>query len=80
MQQNLTGQERQKAEIDWHAFSKARKGVQYLDHFIPKLCAGWLPTYYHLNKTEGLPDECPLCKQSEATDNQTGIEASNKGF
>ena len=45
--------------IDWHGFSTARKGLQHLDHFIPKLCAGWLPTYYHLNKTEGLPDKCP---------------------
>jgi hypothetical protein len=54
--------------INWHAFATARKALPYLDHFLPKLCAGWLPTYHHLNKTEGLPDQCPLCKQSETTD------------
>ena len=57
-----------KRTVDWNAFAKARKGLPHLDHFIPKLCAGWLPTYYHLNKTEGLPDQCPLCHQSETTD------------
>ena len=57
-----------KTMINWHAFGKARQGLPHLDHFIPKLCAGWLPTYYQLNKTEGLPDKCPLCEQSETTD------------
>jgi hypothetical protein len=58
-----------KRTINWHAFGMARKGLPYLDHFIPKkLCAGWLPTYHHLNKTEGLPDQCLLCKQSKTTD------------
>ena len=54
--------------LDWQTFGTARKGLPHLDHFITKLCTGWLPTYYHLNKMEGLKDECPLCKQSETTD------------
>jgi hypothetical protein len=57
-----------KRTIDWNAFKTARKALPHLDHFIPKLCAGWLATYHQLNKTEGLPDECPLCKEKETTD------------
>ena len=53
--------------IDWAAFEAAQNGTPW-EQFLPKLCCSWLPTNYHLNKREGIPDECPLCQQSETTD------------
>ena len=39
-----------------------------MEQFLPKLCCSWLPTNYHLKKREGIPDECPLCQQSETNE------------
>ena len=53
--------------INWAAFETAQNGTP-LDQFLPKLCCSWLPTNYHLNKREGIPDKCPLCQQSETNE------------
>jgi hypothetical protein len=57
-----------KKRIDWAAFESAEKGSKHLEHFLPKLCCSWLPTTFHLNKREGITDECLHCQQSETNE------------
>ena len=54
--------------IDWDTFGKTYARLPHLKGYVPKWCAGWLPTFTILHKREGVPPECRLCNQDEDND------------